>query len=112
MPRRPNGPGLLVEVLTDFGSGNVFERFIKDRTMFVHGETLGRRITVNPAIAVVDTVIHETLHRIRPQWSENYVRRTTTWLLRRMSDEQIQAVYEQYQQRVKKPTRTSTILRT
>jgi hypothetical protein len=42
------------------------------------------------------------LHRLEPQWSENYVRRTTTWLMRRMSDEQIQALYEEYGKRVKK----------
>jgi hypothetical protein len=95
-------PGLLVRVLTEIGTGAITEGFLSDKDLFVHGETVGRRITINPAIATVDTLIHETLHRLEPQWSENYVRRTTTWLMRRMSDEQIQALYEEYGKRVKK----------
>jgi hypothetical protein len=47
-------------------------------------------------------VIHECLHRIRPSWCESYVRRTTTWLLRRLSDEQIQQIYTEYTKRVKR----------
>jgi hypothetical protein len=99
-------PGLLVRVLTEIGTGAISEAFIPDKHLFVHGETVGRRITINPAIATVDTLIHETLHRLEPRWSENYVRRTTTWLMRRMSDEQIEALYHEYQRRVKKRKRT------
>jgi hypothetical protein len=105
-PKRPKGNALIVEVLTDFGSGRIREGFIKDGNWFVHGETCGQRITISPAISVVDTVIHECLHRIRPNWSESYVRRTTTWLLRRLSDEQIEQMYEEYNKRVKRRVRT------
>lgn len=103
--RRPKGPGLLVEVLTELGAGHVYERFISDTKCFVHGETTGRRITINPAIAIVDTCLHEALHAVRPNWSENYVRNRTSWLMRRMSDEQIQALYETYQRKVKRRKR-------
>lgn len=98
-------PALLVRVLAYLGSGHISEAWIKDNDQFVHGETVGKHITVNPAIDVVDTVIHEILHVLEPEWHENYVRRTTTYLLRRMSDEQIQAVYAEYQQRAKKRKR-------
>lgn len=101
-PQAHSHPALLVEVLTDIGRGNVWEKFIHDDQIFVHGETVGRQVTVNPAIAIVDTLVHECLHRLRPNWSERYVRRTTTFLLRRMSDEQIQKTYEVYQQRAKR----------
>ena len=102
MAKRRERPALLVDVLAEFGAGRITEAFITDRHCFIHGETDGKRITINPAIATVDTLIHEICHVIRPQWTENYVRRTTTWLLRRMSDEQIQALYEQYQKRAKR----------
>jgi hypothetical protein len=102
MTRRPKGNALLVEVLADFGSGRIAEKFIRDGQWFVHGETCGRDITINPAIGVVDTLLHECLHRIRPNWCENYIRRTTTWLMRRMSDEQIQQIFEEYNKRVKR----------
>lgn len=95
-------PALLVEVLAELGAGRIYERFIHDKHFFVHGETNGHSITINPSIAIADTVIHECLHRLRPNWSEPYIRRTTTWLLRRLSDTQIQQVYEEYQKRSKK----------
>jgi hypothetical protein len=50
-------------------------------------------------------LIHELLHRLHPQWPEAYVRRTTTYLRRRMSDEEVQAMYAEYQKR--KRTRKS-----
>ena len=81
------------------------EGFIHDPNTFVHGETLGQHITINPAVSVVDTVFHECLHRLYPAWSEGYVRNRTTYLMRRMSDAQIQAAYDQYQRIVKKKAR-------
>jgi hypothetical protein len=97
-----HGHKLIVEVLTDFGSGGISEQYICDAKMFVHGITKGRAITINPAVNVVETLIHECLHRIRPNWSENYVRRTTTWLLRSLSDEQVAQVFCEYNKRVKR----------
>lgn len=102
MSAKRERPALLVRVLTEIGAGRISERFIHDPKTFVHGETNGRHITINPAIALVDTLIHEALHRLEPGWSENYVRRTTTWILRRMSDEQIEALYQEYNKRVRK----------
>ena len=103
MPRRTQPrPALLVRVLTEIGKGRISEGFIHDNDAFTHGETDGRHIKVNPAISVVDTLLHEALHRLEPGWHENYVRRTTTFLLRRMSDEQIQALYDTYQQIAKR----------
>jgi hypothetical protein len=96
MSRRQYRPGLLVRVLTEIGRGRISETFIKDKHHFVHGETNGTHIKINPAIALCDTLIHETLHVIEPAWSETYVRRTTTWLLRRMSDEQLETLYQEY----------------
>jgi hypothetical protein len=103
MPRRTQPkPALLVRVLTEIGRGRITETFIKDKHHFVHGETDGRHIRINPAIATCDTLIHETLHRLEPHWSESYVRRTTTFLLRRMSDEQVEQLFETYHQIAKR----------
>lgn len=102
MPRRPRGPALLVEVLTAIGSKRLVETFIHDKHNFVHGETDCRTIWVSPSIGVVDTVIHEAIHTVRPGWSESYVKNRTTWLMRQLSEEQVQQVYEEYQKRAKK----------
>jgi hypothetical protein len=95
-------PALLVRVLMELANGKVDERWISDKRSFVSGLCEGKRITVNPMVDVVDTLLHEALHRMQPEWSESYVRNRTTWLMRRCSDEQIQALYESYQ-KIKKP---------
>ena len=106
MSRKQSKPALLVRVLTEIGKGHISEKWITDKQVFVHGETVGRHITINPAVAVSETLIHEALHRLEPEWGENYVRRTTTFVLRRLSDEQIVALYEEYKNIVKRKKRT------
>ena len=99
---RNGKPGLLVRVLTEIGTGNVHEGFISSKTHYVHRQIEGRRITGNPASDVVDTLLHQAIHQLEPAWSERYVRNRTSWLMKRMSDEQIQALYGEYQKRVKR----------
>lgn len=96
-------PALLVRVLTEIGSGRIYERFLAGQPgERVSGLCEGPHIHINPAFDTIDSVIHEALHRLEPRWSERYVRRTTTWLMQRMSDAQIEALYDEYQAR-KKP---------
>lgn len=102
MPRhRDSRPSLLVRVCAELGAGKITEAFIPDKKEFVDGhcDHGTKRITVNPVHGIVDTCIHECLHRLYPEWSENYVRRTTTYIRRRMTDSQIEAFYEEYQRR-------------
>jgi hypothetical protein len=97
---------LLGTVWAEIGAGRLTEAFILDDRVFMDGMYNGNgHITVNPAHQTVDTVIHECLHRAFPAWSENYVRRTTTYLRKRMSDEEVQAMYAEFQKRAKKRRR-------
>lgn len=105
MARSNPKPALLVRVLTEIGSGRITEVYMQHDKYFVDGESEGQAIRINPAPSVVDTLIHEVLHRLEPQWKEAYVRRTTSWLLRRMSDEQVEELYTQYQRIAKKVKR-------
>ena len=106
MKKSPRDWALLGTVWAEIGAGKLTEAFISDGAAFTDGfVTGGGHITVNPAHQTVDTVIHECLHRAFPSWSENYVRRTTTYLRRRMSDEEVQAMYSEYQKRAKKRKR-------
>ena len=102
-------PPLLVKVWAELGAGNITEAFLKDKHAFTDGFTNGKHITVNPAHQTCDTVIHEILHRLYPEWSERYVRRTTTWLRRRMTDDETLAFYNEYQSRVKKTKRVKDV---
>lgn len=91
----------MVRVWAELGSGRISEAYIKDGRYFTDGFTDdgSKHITVNPCHQTVDTVIHEILHRLHPEWNENYVRRTTTYLRRRMTDEETMAFYAEYQKR-------------
>ena len=96
----------MLRVWVELGSGRITEGFLSDRKHFTDGITYGNgHITINPAHQTCDTVIHEILHRLHPQWSERYVRRTTTYLRRRMTDAETMAFYDEYQRRVKKRKR-------
>lgn len=101
---------LLGRVWAELGAGRITEAFLPSELgYFVEGNITGTHITVNPAPSVVDTAIHEILHRLNPQWSENYVRRTTTLIMRRMTDEEIQAFYVEFQKRARKRKRAKRI---
>jgi hypothetical protein len=56
-------------------------------------------ITIAPHTHVVSVVIHELLHRIYPERSERSVRRSTTILLKTLTDDEIQWFYAEYQRR-------------
>ena len=100
MKRTAKDMVLLGRVWAELGSGRITEAYLpSEKHYFVEGYTEGKHITVNPAPSVVDTAIHEILHRLHPSWSENYVRRTTSLIMRRMTDEEIAAFYSEFQKR-------------
>lgn len=92
----------MISVLAEIGAGRIFEGRVDDKDEFVDGifESHGS-ITINPIPATVESLIHECLHRLHPAWQERYVRNRTTYLLRRMSDDELQCVYREYQKRKK-----------
>lgn len=92
---------LVGRVWAELGRGRIRETYIEDRTQYVDGLIEGNEIWINPAPAVVETVIHELLHRMYPDWSERYVANRTTFVMRRMTDQDVQAFYQEYQ-RVKR----------
>jgi len=100
----------MVRLWAALGSARFTEDWIDDTTHFVDGYTEGRgHIWINPAPAMADTIIHELLHTMQPAWSEAYVRRTTTYLLRRMTDAEIRQFYEEYLTRRKRRTRRKKV---
>lgn len=111
MKRRAH-ESLLLRVCAELGAGRISEAFIVDAPgIQCDGFTddASKHITINPAFQTIDTVIHELLHRLHPAWSETYVRNRTTFLRRRMSDADVQAVYGEYQRRVHRRKRPRDI---
>lgn len=92
------GP-LLLRVMAEIGAGRITEAYIHDPGMATEGLTEGPQITINPAHAIVNTLIHECLHRLHPAWSERTVRQKTSYLCRRLTDAETQTIYQEYQRR-------------
>lgn len=118
MPRKraQPTPSLLLSVMAEIGAGNIWEGWISDPGYMTDGlcEGGGRgnaQITINPAHQTVLTVLHEALHRLHPEWPESYVRNRATWLRRRLTDEQAQTIYAEYERR-KKTRRTPKVVET
>lgn len=106
-----------LEVAAALGAGHVHERLIEDADrddVYVLGccdEATPYTITLNVATIIANTLIHEALHRIRPQWSERVVRRRTSQLLAQLSAAEIERLYDIYlgvRQRRKRPVRLRT----
>ncbi len=103
-------PPLLVQVWAELGACRISEGRIDDTDHFVEGVCVsGKNITINPSPALNDVVVHELLHRLHPEWPETYVRNRTTFLLRRMTDDEHERFYDEYQRR-KKTRKTRLIL--
>jgi hypothetical protein len=90
-PRDP----LLLEVAAAVGAGRIRFRTLASEDFFVHGMTEDNgRITINPAPEIVDTLVHECLHRLRPTWSERAVKAKTTRLMKQLSDAEVEKLFE------------------
>ena len=98
MSRPKRDDRLLTSVLLELEAGGISEAYMVGTSQyrFIYGDCTGGKITVNPVHSIVDTLIHELLHRLHPTWKEGYVRRTTTYLRRRLTDEEAQQLYQEY----------------
>lgn len=100
---------LIGRVFAEVGAGRITQSFIHDGPSFTDGYYNGNgHIYINEDHQTADSVIHECLHRMHPGWSEQYVRRTTTYIRKRLSDEEVIALVGEYRKRArrrKKPVR-------
>ena len=110
MPR-PKVSFLLAEITAELGNGLIFEApIIGSKTDHIEGlchwET--QEVTVNPSVSIVDTLIHELLHRRFPKWSEERVRVETWRVMSKFSPADVQEWYRKYKRlakRKRKPVR-------
>jgi len=105
----PFGERLLVRVVAELGRGGLTERYIKDPTAITSGLCESGRITINPIPETVDTVAHELIHRLYPEWGELRVAQMTRALVRRMTDAQIQQFALEYDARKRVSKRTKIV---
>ena len=97
--RGENHKALFFRLIAELGAAPITEAFIKSKTESIDGLCEGGSITIAPHSHTVDTVIHELLHRLFPMRSERSIRRTTSILIKRLSDDEVQWFYDEYQRR-------------
>lgn len=103
MPR-PKVSDLLAAITEELGKGLIFEAPIVGSKDHIEGlcnwET--QEVTVNPSVSVVDTLVHELLHRRFPRWSEDRVRMETWRVMKQFTPADVQVWYRKYKRMAKR----------
>ena len=94
--------GLLLHVLSRLGELSFEERYLPMHAgRYTEGMWHeGGRIIVNPMPHIVDTVIHECLHEMYPKYRERAIQSLTGKLLKKLSEDELQAIYAAYRRKV------------
>lgn len=94
---------LLLKVMSRLGSMEFQEEWLprgKDGTDTYALWQPNGTITVNVIPHVVDSVIHECLHELYPEYSEQAIRSLTGKLRRMLTEQDEQAIYDEYRHKV------------
>ena len=89
---------VLIRLMSLLGETKVSEQYISKeskRDIYGHLMTDGS-IVVNPVPHVVDTLLHELLHKMHPGYSEQAVRSLVGKLMKQATDADLQAIYDMY----------------
>lgn len=95
--------GLMEELADEFAKGKVFQAEIHSEGEVIEGlyEPSSGAVYVDPVPNVVDTLLHELLHRRYPRWGERRVSDTAHRLVTAMSDEERRVWYRRYKKAAK-----------
>lgn len=102
----PEHAAFLLDILAEeFKRGGITEAHIVANGAHVHGLCEGQQIVVNPAPAIVDTLLHELLHRRFPRWGEKRVARTAERLVYYMDSADVRKWHRKYKRAARKASR-------
>ena len=82
MVEKPNLDGLMDEM----ARGKVYECSLRDPKWHLDGLQAGADIFIDPRPSILDTLIHELIHRRHPRLGERTVRRITHKLVSSMDE--------------------------
>ena len=64
---------LLDDLWDELGRGRVYECSLRDPKWHLDGLQDGENIYIDPRPAILETLVHELLHRRKPRWGERAV---------------------------------------
>ena len=84
--------------------GRVYECSLRDPSWRLDGLQDGENIYIDPRPAIIETLVHELLHRRKPRWRERRVTVEARRLLSKMGEADLACWWRRYQ-RVKRKGR-------
>ncbi len=99
-PLSPAALELKAQIWAELRQGRqISEAYINGDTASerVYGLSEAQRVVVNPAPHVLDTLVHELLHRIHPRWGERRVVHEARRIVITMTDAEQRRWYRQYE---------------
>ena len=92
----------LDDLYDELQRGRIFECSLRDPSFRLDGLQHGEDIYIDPRPAILETLMHELLHRRKPRWSERRVLRDSRRILSKMSDEDVAVWWRRYQKAKRK----------
>ena len=100
---------LMDELGQEFRKGKIVEQPLDGATDVLDGAMENGVVYVDPVPSVVETLLHELIHRRYPKWAESTVTRTAHKLVTAMSTEERRYWHRAYQRTVTRRTATREI---
>jgi hypothetical protein len=95
--KKKNHTPLLLRVMSLLGDVECREQWIPP---IGNNHTAG--LTVNLIPDAVDSIIHEAIHSLYPDYSERQVKRLTTQVVSQLTGEEMQTIYYEFMDKVDK----------
>ncbi len=98
----------LEDLYDELQRGKIYEGSLRDPRWVLDGLQDGDCIYIDPRPAIIETLVHELLHRRFQRWGERRVTREARTLLSKMSHTDLQTWWQRYQ-RIKRKARPVTV---
>ena len=86
----------LDDLYDELQRGKVYECSLRDPSAILDGLQSGEAIYIDPRPAIIETLVHELLHRHKPRWCERRVNKEARALLSRMTESDLATWYRRY----------------
>jgi hypothetical protein len=92
----------LEDMWDELHRGKVWECSLSDPRWHLDGMQSGEHVYIDPRFAILETLVHELLHRRKPRMGERAVTRHARYLVARMDDQTKARWWRAYRRIVKK----------
>lgn len=77
---------LLEDLWNNLQEGHVYECPLRSEVWQIDGLQEGRNVFIDPRPAILETLLHELLHRLKPRWGEKKVSKRARIMMLQMDE--------------------------